>query len=241
MMLLRFSIVILLVVCWPLMASENDDSFYLRFENEQQIVDDTLAQAKQNNQLVAVILGANWCHDSRALAGFFDDPAMAQVTESMTVLPLDVGYLENKQSLLSQFDYPAYFATPTLLLIDPDSKQVINRASLPAWQSAHNESVETLQSYLQTQQQQWREQWQPDVTAPAVAEFEAQQASILYNHYQQLGALLALEDNNQPAPGLDEQWRAVKQYRMALQSDLIHMHQQGKMSDEMPNYSPIAW
>ena len=240
-MLRKFTAVLMLVVAWPLQAGDDTGVFYQRYDNEAAMVEHTITRASENQQLVALVLGAAWCHDSRALAGYFSDPALAPVTENIAVLPVDVGYLENKRTLLSQFGYPVYFATPTLLLIDPQTRQVINRASLPAWQSAHNESAATLQDYLLAQQQYWQTQWLP---APMVAEveaFESQQANRLYKHYQQLGKLLAKEDNGQPAQDLNTQWRAVKQYRMALQSDLIRMHQAGEIGDKTPNYSPIDW
>lgn len=240
-MLAKFGIVIMLIVAWPSLAGNDPRPFYQRFEDESAVVDDALEQASASHQLVALVLGAEWCHDSRALAEYFNDPALTSVSAAMTLLPIDVGYLENKQSLLSQFGYPAYFATPTLLLIDPQTRQVINRATLPAWQNAHNESATSLHAYLQSQQQFWQTQWQATPPAPVIEAFEAQQAETLYEHYRQLGALLALEDNNQPAPGLNSQWRAVKQYRTALQNDLIRLHEQGGTEDKLPNYSPIAW
>lgn len=240
-MLRKFTAVLMLVVTWPLQAGDNNSGFYVRHENEAAVVEHTIAKAGENQQLVALVLGAQWCHDSRALAGYFNDPALSSVAESIALLPVDVGYLENKHTLLSQFGYPAYFATPTLLLIDPQTRQVINRATLPAWQSAHNESAAALQDYLQAQQQYWQSQWQPAPMMSEIEAFETQQASQLYGHYQQLGKLLAKEDNGQPAPDLNAQWRAVKQYRMALQSDLIRMHQAGKIGDKTPNYAPIDW
>ena len=231
----------MLVVAWPLHAGDDTGSFYQRYDNEAAMVEHTIAQAAENQQLVALVLGAQWCHDSRALAGYFDEPALASALTDIALLPIDVGYLENKQNLLSQFNYPAYFATPTLLLIDPQTRQVINRASLTAWQSAHNESAEALHDYLHAQRHYWQSQWQAAPLLPAIRDFEFQQAAQLYEHYQHLGDLLAREDNNQPAPGLNQQWRAVKQYRMALQSDLIELHRQGEIGDKIPNYSPISW
>ncbi|MBR9794203.1 MAG: hypothetical protein GYB58_20910 [Gammaproteobacteria bacterium] len=240
-MLRKLTAVLMLVVAGPLLAGDDSSGFYQRYDNEAAVVEHTIAQAVENHQLVALVLGAQWCHDSRALAGYLNDPALAPVTKNIALLPVDVGYLENKHALLSQFGYPAYFATPTLLLIDPQTRRVINRASLPAWQSAHNESAAALQDYLQAQLQYWESQWQPGPIVPEVEAFETQQANRLYEDYQRLGKLLAKEDAGQPVPALNARWRAVKQYRMALQADLIRMHQEGEIGDKTPNYSPIDW
>ena len=99
-MLRKFTAVLMLVVAWPLQAGDNNSGFYVRHENEAAVVEHTIAQAGENQQLVALVLGAQWCHDSRALAGYFNDPALSSVAESIALLPVDVGYLENKHTLL---------------------------------------------------------------------------------------------------------------------------------------------
>lgn len=240
-MLLRVLVVCLSFIILPVWAGDETGSFYQRYSNEQATINATLTSAREQQQLVALVLGAAWCHDSRALAGYFSTPELSAISDSITLLPVDVGYLENKRSLLSLFGYPVYFATPTLLLIDPGTGQVINRDTLPIWQSAHNESAAALTNYLQTQLHFWQTDWQPSDSAKEVAEFEQQQAILLYSHYQQLGKLLASEDSGGAAPSLNAQWRAVKQYRMALQADLIKFHRQGEIGDKTPNYAPIAW
>lgn len=240
-MLLRVLVICLSFIVPSVWAGNETGSFYQRYNNERTIINESLKNAREQQQLVALVLGAAWCHDSNALAGYFSAPELSAISNSITLLPVDVGYLENKQSLLSQFGYPVYFATPTLLLIDPGSGQVINRDTLPIWQSAHNESAAALTDYLQAQLDFWQTDWHPSDSAEDVAEFEQQQAILLYDHYQQLGKLLALENSGGSAPSLNTQWRAVKQYRMALQADLIKFHRQGEIGDKTPNYAPIVW
>lgn len=40
-------------------------------------VDAALARASANGKRVLLVMGANWCHDSRALAGWLETPRFA--------------------------------------------------------------------------------------------------------------------------------------------------------------------
>ena len=188
-----------------------------------------------------LILGANWCHDSRALAGYFDSPEVKQAASHYQVLPVNVGYLENKSALLGQFNYPAYFATPTVLAIDPESKTVLNRASLVTWQSAHNESAATLAEYLDAIATNSPANGTHSEIPPSLIEFETQQANVLYAHYQHLGTLLKQEDEGKATPALNKKWREVKAFRVKLQNDLIDLHQQPEPLGAFPTYPEISW
>lgn len=223
-------------------AIAKDAPFYLSYKDEDRKLQEQLQRADNEGKLLALVIGAQWCHDSRALAGYFQSPELNDVTSStITMMTLDVGYLTNKKPLLSQVGYPVYFATPTLLLIDPASKQVINRDSLGIWQSAHSQSADTLAEYLTTQYRYWQTGWSATPPVDAIAKFEKEQADRLYQEYAQLGPLLQKEDNGETVPGFNQQWRAVKQLRTTLQQDLIEMHKQGKIGDKSPNYAPIVW
>jgi len=53
---------------------------------------------------------------------------------------IDVGYLEDRRDITNLVGYPNYFATPTVLIVDPISNTLVNMNSLKKWQSA--DSVE---------------------------------------------------------------------------------------------------
>ncbi len=216
-------------------------SFYLRYDDEQAVLSDAINSAEQTSTLVALVLGAEWCHDSRALADFMQSQTLATPLQDIELVPLDVGFLENKNALRTPLDYPAYFATPTLLLIDPTTQQVVNRDSLVRWQSAHNEPAEALAEYLREQLHHWQQHGSPKLPAAAVSAFEQAQAKTLYQHYSKLGTLLNLETQGKPVPTLNEKWLNVKAYRTRLQQDLIDMHKQGSIGDNLPTYAPISW
>ena len=55
-------------------------------------VDAALARAAASGKRVLLVLGANWCHDSRALAGWLETPRFAALTAAhYEVVFVDVG------------------------------------------------------------------------------------------------------------------------------------------------------
>src|SRR5210317_356036 len=83
--------------------------------------------AISNNKLMLVIMGANWCHDSRALASrLHTQPLDAVIEERYETVFVDVGYLDKGRDVITSFGIPAYYATPTVLVVEPSSGQVIN-------------------------------------------------------------------------------------------------------------------
>ena len=90
------------------------------------------------------VLGAQWCHDSRGLAANFSKPAMQEILQQKyETLFIDVGFLKDRRNVTERFDYPAYFATPTVLIIAPDTKQLLNQSSLQIWQAADSVDFDT--------------------------------------------------------------------------------------------------
>lgn len=240
-----FALLCMVLACFlssPAFSAGNS-SFYpsLSRDSQTQRLEEALNQAQIKGKPLLLILGANWCHDSRALAGYFDSPQVKQAASHYQILPVNVGYLENKSALLGQFNYPAYFATPTVLAIDPENKTVLNRASLVTWQSAHNESAATLAEYLDAIATNSPANGTHSEIPPSLIEFETQQANVLYEHYQHLGVLLKQEDEGQATPTLNAKWREVKAFRVKLQNDLIDLHQQSELPGAFPTYPEISW
>ncbi|MFS1704385.1 thioredoxin family protein [Alteromonas sp. AMM-1] len=229
---------------WSTVAATSDTAdFYTAYSNGQDktVVNNSLRQALESNKPLLLILGANWCHDSRALASYFDDTHVQQASQAFEVLPLNVGYLEDKSSVLTQFGYPAYFATPTVLVIDPASKTVLNRDSLVIWQSAHNESATALTDYLSGMASTWKAYSGSNETTGQLRDFELNQATTLYSHYQHLGELLRKKDEGQNTPTLNPKWNEVKAFRVQLQQDLIRFHHNNEIVMPLPEYPAILW
>ena len=99
-------------------------------------VDTAFARARANGQLVLVVLGGNWCHDSRALAGWFATPRFqAMLTERYELVFVDVGHRDRNLALAASLGMPAFPGTPTVLILDAD-RRLLNAEDAPRWRNA---------------------------------------------------------------------------------------------------------
>ena len=76
-------------------------------------VDAALAQGAAEDKITLVVMGANWCHDSRALAGWFttDDDISAVLDRSFVVSYIDVGQKNRNICLLYTSPSPRDLST----------------------------------------------------------------------------------------------------------------------------------
>ena len=71
--------------------------------NMSENIEQTLATAKAQNKQALLVLGAQWCHDSKGLAQKFSTPEMQKIlTENYQTLFIDVGYLEKGFDVVKQ-------------------------------------------------------------------------------------------------------------------------------------------
>jgi hypothetical protein len=188
-----------------------------------------LRKARAENKYALIVLGAQWCHDSVGLAERFSTDKMQTVLSERYVTQfIDVGYLQDRRDITSLVGYPNYFATPTVLIVDPISNTVMNMDSLKKWQSA--DSVE-LQIYIEQFSGFKKEansmKLAPRQNNPSLKAFETQHGERLQQGYRVLGPLLAASDV-EDASNMTEQerehfltlWREVKKFRTAVQANI---------------------
>jgi hypothetical protein len=102
-----------------------------------------LSKALAENKYALIVLGAQWCHDSVGLAENFSTDEMQTVLTARYVTQfIDVAYLEDRRDITNLVGYPNYFATPTVLIVDPVSNTIVNMDSLKEWQSADSVDLE---------------------------------------------------------------------------------------------------
>jgi hypothetical protein len=103
---------------------------YLPSDDAMADVSNALNAARESNKLVLVAMGANWCHDSRALASrLYQQPLNALIDEHYEIVFVDVGFLDKGKEVISSIGPPVYYATPTVLILDPVSGRGIDPAS----------------------------------------------------------------------------------------------------------------
>ncbi len=222
----------LLVVCFVVTLAgcahegEPDITVFPLAQDAMADVDRTLAAARAEEKLALVVLGANWCHDSRALTERFDDPRMsALLAASYKVQLVNVGYLDRGFDVAERFGLPVYTHTPTVLIIDPQTGDVVNVDDHFQWRDAYKISDEATLAYFtaKTDPANWASEAPPAVVASpvyvelieGVAEFEAEQAARIRSAYALIGPRMEAD-----APDMRDYWRPVAKLRYRLPDDV---------------------
>lgn len=183
-------------------------------------------QAVAEQKLLLVVLGASWCHDSMALLEKFNEAGMAGALNQRYHLAfVDVGYLQAGSATMARYQQPIYYGTPTVMIIEPGRRQLMNKADLMHWTNAASLPLAEYQQYFLTEhvvQQFAKEQQQSAIISAEVQQqirqFEQQQAATLAQAYLQLGPLLkAYKESGKPAAAeFKESWDTVKAFRTAI-------------------------
>ncbi|MEE9434578.1 MAG: thioredoxin family protein [Sphingorhabdus sp.] len=117
------------------------------------LVDAALARAAAANKRVILVLGANWCHDSRILAGWFETERFAEMLEPLyEVVYIDVGVPQRKgkgrnQHLIKRFKGKKQKNTPYVMVLSPAGK-LLNRKDARSWRNAASRSEDEIFGYF---------------------------------------------------------------------------------------------
>ena len=114
-------------------------------------LDEALARARTDGKKVLLVMGANWCHDSRALAGWLATPRFQQlVADKYELLFVDVGTPQTGQGrnleLASRFGIEVK-STPTVLVLS-GSGELLNRDAATRWGNASSRSADEIYDEL---------------------------------------------------------------------------------------------
>ncbi len=114
----------------------------------QRDVDAALLAAAASGKNVLLVLGANWCHDSRGLAGKFEDPTLASIIESgFHLVFVDVGQRDRNLDVAARFGVAEIVGTPTILILSSKG-DLLNRDSVHDWRTADSKSLEEAIAYF---------------------------------------------------------------------------------------------
>lgn len=111
-------------------------------------VDTALTRAATNGKRVLLVMGANWCHDSRALAGWLKTPRFAAlVAEHYELVFVNVGVPQtgdgHNLGIAQRFGLADFPGTPALLVLTADG-QLVNADTAQSWRDAANRSEDTI-------------------------------------------------------------------------------------------------
>jgi hypothetical protein len=185
--------------------------------------------AKDSKRLLLIVMGANWCHDSRALASrLYKEPLSTTVSENYEILFVDVGYLEKGKEVINSLGIPVYYATPTVLIVDPDTGLVVNDKNRHQWANAANISMEESLEYFQlfaeyepnTLQIEAETGANLNVLLTEIEAFEQIQADRLYQAYAVLAPMLYAYKNGDKDAFSQASWDDVRDYRYQIPVDV---------------------
>ncbi len=254
--LLQFSF-ILCALIWGLgtqissAASDENDEKYRVFhpiDDPSGKVQQTLDLASKKEQLALIVLGANWCHDSRGLVKRFSHSKMQDVLSTHYQMAyIDVGKLEDRRDITQRFGQAHYFATPTVFIIDPKSGKLLNETTLKKWGMADNIPLKEYLDYFK----EYASKAQSDIP-PIGPAYQAQinmfaqfQGHRLNQAYEHLRPLMIEEEKGNTTEHFVEDWNAVREFRIKLQNDLAALKAQAlkkaPLPLKLPNYQPFYW
>ncbi len=115
-------------------------------------VDAALARASSSGKRVLLVMGANWCHDSRALAGWLETPRFAALTaQAYEVVYVDVGVPQTGDGrnleIARRFGLEDLKGTPALLVLTADGKAA-NLDTAASWRNAASRSEDAIYAEL---------------------------------------------------------------------------------------------
>ncbi|MCT6698358.1 thioredoxin family protein [Rheinheimera sp. 4Y26] len=193
-------------------------------------------QAVAEQKQLLLVLGATWCHDSVALLEQFNQPALKAALQQRYLLAfVDVAYLEFGAATMTSYQQPLYYGTPTVLMIDPVSRQLLNKSTVMHWTNAAKLQLAEYQQYFltdQVQRQYAKEQMQlaaiPAAVQQQIHDFEQQQAKALAQAYLQVGPLLkAYKESGKPASDeFKQRWDQLKAFRSNILPQVALLQQQ---------------
>lgn len=250
------SCIILLQACVSKAGNAEHKSYealaFAPVDNPMAVVQSTLDKAKKHNKLALLVLGAQWCHDSTGLAQRFETPEMKTVLDNhYEMVFIDVGYFQDRRNITQRFGQAHYFATPTVLVVEPNTEQLLNGHSLAKWGAADslslNEYIEYFSGFNSTST------FEPNFISEQhkiqIKQFEKQQSMRLMAAYIVLRPELKTDAERAPGSDYDEgfvqRWREVRKFRIQLQKDIQQLYvQANKVTDEvleLPVYGAFTW
>ena len=115
-------------------------------------VDAALEHAKTSGKHVLLVMGANWCHDSRALAGWLGTPRFRQLVDAEYELVfVNVGMPQtgdgHNLDIAKRFGLETLPGTPNVLVLTP-SGSLVNADTATSWRNAASRSEDEIYDEL---------------------------------------------------------------------------------------------
>ncbi len=237
---------------------------YISFENQMQDVDKIISVAKKNNKLALIVMGANWCHDSRSLArNLFASEVKEVIEANYELLFVNVGYMEKVKPVITRFGMPIIYGTPTALIIEPNSEVLLNRQNINLMRDADSISLEDTKAYFEDIANNRHnllkslsfldpkiDQVKLKNLNQQIDRFEQTQANRIYSAYDVIGPMIKERSLGTKNKNFMKYWKSASKLRYKITGDLdklrAHAIKIARQKDstqtlEFPKYPKFAW
>ncbi|MCA0910454.1 thioredoxin family protein [Qipengyuania gaetbuli] len=125
---------------------------YAVTKNPMGEVDAALARASERGTRLLLVMGGNWCHDSRALAGWLETPRFAELVErKYELVYVNVGLPQtgdgHNLDIAQRFGLEELPGTPNLLVVTADGT-LVNADTATTWRNAASRSEDAIYEEL---------------------------------------------------------------------------------------------
>lgn len=125
---------------------------YLVSEDAMGDVDAAVARAGESGKRVLLVMGANWCHDSRALAGWLESERIgALVAERYELVFVNIGMPQrgdgHNLGIARRFGLDDLPGTPNLLVLTAEG-ELVNADTATTWRNAASRSGDAIYDEL---------------------------------------------------------------------------------------------
>jgi thiol-disulfide isomerase/thioredoxin len=247
----------LVVGCASAAETDPDGRLYRPSLDPLADVQQALDRAEDGDRLTLVVVGANWCHDSRAFAARLHSPPLSEIIQQHYELVfVDVGFLDKGRDVLQQFGVAHFYATPTVLIIDPSNRALVNDEDRHIWSNAYSIDMSSSVRYFEkwamndpvadpvTDSTQLRQLY------AEIDQFEQQLAERVAAGYAVVGPMLeAYEAGNAPEE-FDASWNELRDFRMAIPDDIRGLRDEARRRVSegekdiqlvFPEYPLLSW
>ncbi|MHA1544087.1 MAG: thioredoxin family protein [Alphaproteobacteria bacterium] len=249
----------LFIYSGPGIAGEGAEKPFQPSENLTADVDGVLALALENNKLALIIMGANWCHDSMGLYSHFQDPElMATLEANFELVFVDVGYLEFGKEVIQRFGQPVIYGTPTVLIIDPETEQLLNGETMHRLRDSAKMDIEEARTYFAATAALGAANLDIPPNDPTlmalfkeIDAFEEEQASRIYRGFAVLSPMMRADEEEGTR---DEKylpyWKELADLRYTITDDLARLRREARdlvaagetdINLGFPEYPPFSW
>ena len=117
------------------------------------VLDQALANAAASNHYAVVVFGADWCHDSRALAKVLTSQSFkTEFSNRYDVTLIDVGTPQtgagHNLDLVKQLGVKNLKSTPALFMISPQGKLLNGKKDAVSWRNAESRGTQAITAWF---------------------------------------------------------------------------------------------